>query len=334
MHLINRLARRLILVSIIIASIAFLTSCTSSSPTASSDQVSPVSRNVQPTLSPPPPYESHLGEAANVQKVLDSIQNNQHGDAPRSIPSTSSSAYPNLSEYPTTTASPSAHPHLPGYPANLTITNETKCKLGFYLQGPTSREFGVEVGKSISLDVAAGSYQFGVDTHLCAGKVPPLFGKDAYEAGSNYTLTLSQENIQPKTGNFVVENNTGAKLTVKVGGTTHTLASGSSSIELVEGSYTAVISAKCGTVNDDFDITKGSTYMGKYWCTGGEIITRLPETGYFYVDNNTGATLTINVGGKTYKVKPGSTTIELPEGSYAAKISAKCGSTNESGVVE
>ena len=74
--------------------------------------------------------------------------------------------------------------------------------------------------------------------------------------------------------------------------------------------------------------------MGKYWCTGGEIITRPPETGYFDVDNNTGASLTIKVSGKTYKVKPGSTTIELPEGSYTAKISARCGSTNESLEIE
>ena len=112
MHLIKGLVRHLILVSI-----AFLTSCASISSPTSIAQVPPVSRDVQQPLPPPPPYESYPGEAANVQKVLDSIKNNQHGDAPRSMPS----------------ASPSAYPHLPGYPANLTITNETKCKLGFYL---------------------------------------------------------------------------------------------------------------------------------------------------------------------------------------------------------
>lgn len=146
---------------------------------------------------------------------------------------------------------------------------------------------------------------------------------------SRKTFTLSQEDIQPKTGTFVVENNTGAKLTVKVGGATHTLASGSSSIELAEGSYTAVVAARCGTVNDTFDITNGSTHTGQYWCTGSEIITRPPAVGYFEVNNNTGSTLTVSVGGKTYKVRPGSMTIELPEGSYTAKVAARCGSTTE-----
>lgn len=338
MQLINSLAYRLIIASsIITASIAFLTSCATRSSSTPGAPVSPVSQEDQPALPPPPyvPYESRPGEAANVQKVLDSIQRNRHNDAPRSRPSTSSpSTYPHLPGYPAKITSPSASPRLPGYPANLTITNETNCKLGFYLQGPTSRELGLEVGKSVKLDIAAGSYQFGVDTHLCAGKVPPLFGKDVFEAGSSYTLTLSQEDIQPKMGNFVVENNTGAKLTVKVGGTTHTVASGSSSIELAEGSYTAVISAKCGTVSDSFDITKGSSYMGKYWCTGGEVITRPPEIGYFDVDNDTGAPLTIKVGGKSYKVQRGSFTIELPEGSYTAKISARCGSTSENLEIE
>jgi len=109
----------------------------------------------------------------------------------------------------------------------------------------------------------------------------------------------------------------------------YTVASKSPSIELAEGPYTAAVSfARCGKVNDTFDIVVGSTYMREYWCTGGKIITQPPEVGYFDVENDTEAMLTIKVANKTYKVRSGSTTIELPEGSYKVKMFAKCGSTN------
>lgn len=313
MKTVDYFLRRVIFFSIVTASISFLYACVSS-PSA-----------------PPPyvPYESKAGEAANVRKVLDSMQKNRHSDAPKSRRSASSSAYTDLPRHPANTTSSSAYPRSRKSPANLVITNKTKCKLGFYLQGPTTREFGIEPGKYVKVDITAGSYQFGIDTHLCVGKVPPLLGKDVYESGSSYTLTISQEDIQRKMGDFVVKNNTGAKLTVRVGGEMHTVVPGSFSIELPEGSYTAAISARCGVEKDSFDITNGSTYIAKYWCTGGEIIRRPPQVGYFNVDNSTGATLTVNVGGRSYKVPPGSTTIELSEGSYTAKISARCGSTNE-----
>lgn len=349
------LAQLFIIMSVVISHIAFLTSCASNSAPISVAPILPGQSVPTVEQSPPPPppyipYESYAGEAENVQKVLDSIRENRHNDAPRSKPGNFSSTYPDNeidhgSTAGTPSTSPSRFPHQIGYPATLTIMNGAVCKLGFYLKGPTSRKFGIDSGKSVSLDIAAGSYVFAVDTNLCDSKVggktykvPPLLGNDDFEAGSSYTLALSQEDIAPKTGNFVIENNTGAKLTISVGGVTHTVASGSSSIELPEGSYTAMVSAKCGETDDNFDITKGETYIGHYWCTGGEIITHLPEKGFFDVNNNsnTGETLTIKVDGKTYKVRPrSSTTIELLVGSYKVRItSSSCGSIDEDIVIE
>ncbi len=300
MRAIHRFVQRITFLFIVIASTLFLTACSSVLP------VSP------PLPVPPPyiPYESHPGEAANVRKVLDNIRKNQHNNAPRARRSKvrSSSTYPRQPANPT---SPATHPRLPKYPVKLTITNDTKCKLGFYLLGPTTRKFGVEAGRSEDLDITAGSYEFGVDTRLCGNNLRRLHGEDVYESGSSYTLTFSQKDIQPQKGNFVVENNTEAKLTVKVGGARHTIAPGSFSIELPSGPYTAVISARCGSVNESFDITNGSTYTGKYWCTVGKIIMRPPAVGYFKVDNDTGATITIRLAGRTHKVRPGSTILHI-----------------------
>ena len=212
------------------------------------------------------------------------------------------------------------------------MKNETDCQLGFYLQGPSTRNFAVEKGTSETLDVAAGSYKFGVDNHLCPGKLLPQSGNDIFAAGGSYTLTLSEQVIQPKTGQFEIHNDTGASLTVKVGGATRTVATGSVSIALPVGSYTADITAKCGTTTESFKITQGETYTGKYWCVGGRVTTenRAVGMGNFVVNNNTGGTLTVSVGGKTHKVPQGTTSINLPEGKYKANIVSRCGSATES----
>src|SRR2546421_158665 len=65
----------------------------------------------------------------------------------------------------------------------------------------------------------------------------------------------------PAGGYFVVNNTTDAALTVQVGGATHTVASGSSTIQLPVGSYTAVVSTRCGTAKETLTITAGSTHM-------------------------------------------------------------------------
>ncbi len=119
-----------------------------------------------------------------------------------------------------------------------------------------------------------------------------MFGREVYEAGGTYTLTLSPENVQPEPpravapppiGYFVVNNATGALLTVRVGGTTHKVASGSSStLQLPVGSYTAEVSARCGRKEDTFDITAGSTYTGQYSCVLPNLgCLKMPFRGHF-----------------------------------------------------
>src|SRR5262245_58975556 len=223
MHAIHCLTGRPIAVAIVLALLTLFPSCAST-------PAPPVSQ--PPRLPPPPPYESYRGEAADVRRVLDSIERNPHASAPRAVPAPPPATYP----------APQPYPHPPGSPATLTLRNATDCQLGLYLGGPIFRQFGVGAGRSVTLDIVAGKYLFGVDTHLCAAKVPPLFGQEVFEAGSSYTLTLSMEEIRPRKGQFVIENNTGAKLMIEVGGVTHTLASGSFTLDLPAGSYTASVS--------------------------------------------------------------------------------------------
>jgi hypothetical protein len=210
--------------------------------------------------------------------------------------------------------------------------------LGFYLQGPVVRQFGISAGKSEKLDIKAGSYTFGFDTHLCAGNVPRLYGNDVFKAGRSYELVVSKENIRADTGSLEVENETGATLRIRIGNIDKNIAPGSLSIPLREGSYTAVVSARCGTRRDPVTISKGSSTSSRYWCTGGAIEARTMgssvSVGYFDVDNSTGKTVTVRVGKKSYKVKPGSMTIELPEGMYKATVTAWCGSSTDNVTIE
>ena len=298
-----------------------------------SNQISintPTTQQTVQSSSKPPPYESYPGEAAQVKNVLDSMDVHPHNAAPLSGPS----------------STPSSYPRETGYPVTLTVNNETSCQLGFYLQGPSARTFGIKGGSKESVEVAAGSYKFGVDTHLCLGKLPPLMGNEVFEAGGSYTLTLSEQAMQanrtPTTGKFEICNDTGAALMVKVGGVHRTVAGGTSSISLPVGSYTAAIKARCGSTEELFEITQGETYSGRYWCEGGKVSTSgsaessrsQSGSGEFVVHNATGGTLAIKVGSTSRSVGRGTSSISLPEGNYKASIISRCGSATESLSIE
>lgn len=306
-------ARHHLLFLVVWAFLALLPSC-STSPNASK-QLSP----------PPPPYipfETEPGEASNIGKVLKDIKGNPHIPGPRSRPS----------------ASPSRYPNNPEYPATLTIYNQTDCTLGFYLQGPVVRQFGIAAGKLERVDIRAGSYTFGFDTHLCAGNVPRLYGNDVFKGGRSYELFVSKEDLRTDTGSLDVQNETGANLRIRIGNVDKNVAQGSLSIPLREGSYTAVVTARCGTRRDPVTISKGSSTALRYWCSGGVIESRTmgsgDSVGYFDIDNSTGKSLTVRVGNRSYKVQPGSMTIELPEGTYKATVSAWCGSSTDNVTIQ
>lgn len=254
------LAWHFILASTVITSIAFLTSCTPAPRPQPPPAPQPVVREPPrpPEPLPPPPFERYPGEAANVQKVLDTI--------PKVLDTTPKIQLIYAPKTRITFRPPS--PQQIGYPAYLTIRNETQCEMGFYLGGPVSRAIGVKAGNSETLEIVAGSYLFGVDPH-CGGRypydVPPMLGREDYAAGGTYTLTIEMP-PPPKMGSFVVDNATGADLTVQVDGVTHTVAPGSSTIRLRVGSYTAIVTARCGTKNVALNIIEGPAYTGKYSC--------------------------------------------------------------------
>lgn len=269
---------------------------------------------------PPPyvPYEVQAGDAANVGQVLDSIQSRPHGSAPQA----------------SRTAAASSAPSPEGSPTKLTVRNDGDCTLGFYLKGPVVRQAAIEAGRSVTFDIAPGSYSFAFDPHLCGGNIRPLSGNDTFAAGSSYTLTVSSDQIRIGTGELVVQNETGGQLTIAVGTISRTLGSGTSSIALPPGSYVAKASGPCGSRSDRVVIDAAASHTATYSCSNGVMQSQSTQVrqggiGYFEVDNSTGRTLTVTVAGKSHKVKPGSVTIELPVGSHTATISAWCGRATE-----
>jgi hypothetical protein len=230
-------------------------------------------------------------------------------------------------------------------PVTLTVNNETNCQLKFYLQGPSTPSFFVNGGSEETVEVASGTYKFGVDTNLCPRKLPSMLGNEVFEAGGSYTLTLGEQIIQSKTtnisGQYEIQNETGVDMNVKVGSISRTVASGTASISLKVGSYSASIKAKCGSRTELFEITQDETYTVKYWCDGGKLSVGSTEStgeqsgsGEFIVHNDTGETLTVNVGGKSRYVRGGISTISLPVGNYNATIVSLCGSEIESFSIE
>jgi hypothetical protein len=205
-------------------------------------------------LSPPPtfvPYEVTPGDASKVKGVVDNIRARQHSVAPPFAPSNSLWFFS-----PATTSA-----------ATLTITNQTECKLGFYLKGPSPRQFGIASEQSQTVYIAEGKYQFAVDTGLCPGQVRPrpLYGEDIFTAGHAYTFSLSQEDIG-KVGKFVLKNDTGGTLTVEVDGTYYKVDRAPLTIDLPQGTYNATLITRCGPKTLKVELTQGGQYESRVWC--------------------------------------------------------------------
>ncbi len=226
--------------------------------------------------SPPPPfipYEITPGDAAVAKRAVDNIRASRHSTAPAFAPRIIWSFFTRTANYPAT------------YPATLTIDNRTDCKLGFYFTGPSPRQFGIEPGQSAKINIAAGSYEFGIDTRLCAGDVRPLYGSDVFSAGRAYTYLLSRQNPR-KGGNFNVRNETGADLRIElrditvgvarieVGHVSRTVGIGPTTIPLPEGTYVGTVTARCGSEAVRFEMKQGSRYEGRYWCVSFNVVPR------------------------------------------------------------
>jgi len=205
-------------------------------------------------LSPPPtfvPYEVTPGDASKVKDVVDNIRARPHSVAPPFAPTTFLWFF-----------SPAI-----GSAATLTINNQTECKLGFYLKGPSPRQFGIASEQSQTVNIAEGKYEFAVDTGLCPGQVRPhpLLGEDVFTAGHAYTFSISQQDIE-KVGKFVLKNDTGGTLTLEIDGTYYKVDQAPLTIDLPQGTYIATLMARCGPKTLKLEVTQGWQYESRIWC--------------------------------------------------------------------
>lgn len=130
--------------------------------------------------------------------------------------------------------------------ATLNITNNTNCKLVFPFKGPSLRQFGVDSGRSQTVNVAGGRYEYAVDATSCGAGAQSLYGERAsFSPGRTYALSISQQDIR-KGGELIVKNNTHADLQMEIGDIKRTVGIGSATIPLPEGTHTATATLRCG----------------------------------------------------------------------------------------
>lgn len=180
--------------------------------------------------------------------MVDNIRKGQHGKAPPFILSTFYWPAP-----------------MATYPANLTIRNRSNCQLGFYLNGPSSRQLGVAPNQSETLYLTEGRYEFGVDTNLCAGEVPRLYGEDTFTAGRAYTFTIRDSDLE-KVGDFIVSNETNGPLNVNVGNVRRSVTAGATTFRLPEGTHQVTVETRCGTLTQEIRVTQGWRHRIRYFC--------------------------------------------------------------------
>ena len=205
-------------------------------------------------LSPPPtfiPYEMTPGDASKVKGVVDNIRTRQHGEAPPFHPD-------NFSWFFSAAVS---------YAATLTIKNETVCKLGLYLKGPSPRQFGIDSEQSQTIYIREGKYEFAIDTRLCPGPTtpPPLYREEIFTAGQAYNFSLSHKDME-KFGKHVFNNETGGTLTVEINNKSYKIGQKPLSVDLPLGTYTAMVKGQCGAMTTKIEVVKGRPYESIFSC--------------------------------------------------------------------
>jgi hypothetical protein len=222
--------------------------------------------------------------------------------------------------------------------SELVISNSTRALLTFQLDGPTSKTAAVPSGSPVTIPVLPGSYQLSVSSH-CGSKKEALtvVAGDTERLEYRCVEQFSTVALPPRPradveGLIIINNSTGARLTVSVAGMDYTVETGSASIRLAPGKYAALITATCGTTTETFNIRRRREVTETYSCEFGTVAAaNRPRTdlGVFTVNNCTGAAVTVSVGGMVYTVQPGSGDIRLGAGDYTAAITAICGTTTE-----
>lgn len=208
------------------------------------------------------------------------------------------------------------------------ITNDTGAPLILQVSGPVSRTERIPAHTPSEVTVVPGSYRISIESQ-CGQKTESVNVKQGERRELRYWCEDNEKRITSGEGYFVVRNDTGQIVTFELAGPmnlTERVSPGSSVIKVVPGFYKLDITSRCGTSSDSVRIANGERHELRYICKEE---TRAPTSndgvGFFVVSNNTGGPITVSVGGRSYRLAPGSSRIRLPPGHYTAKITTRCG---------
>ena len=131
--------------------------------------------------------------------------------------------------------------------------------------GGSLRTFDLAPGAGSTTRVLPGRYTI---TARAGGELilNAASSQDAmYERGHEYSITYSANSFQ--LGELIVDNQTGAPLTLSVGTQTTTVPiGGRSTVRLPFGSYRMGVTTKCGSANENVTISPGSVPILTYGC--------------------------------------------------------------------
>jgi hypothetical protein len=152
-----------------------------------------------------------------------------------------------------------------GRPAFFTVINNTYGSLTLQMTGALNKtEYIPTVGQS-SVQVVAGTYHLRIISR-CGTKEDTVSVGEGDRHELRYWCEAPSAPAQVASGSFVVNNGTGATISVTVGGSTYSVAPGTSTIRLAPGFYTATITSVCGTATESLNLSNGTTYTGQYSC--------------------------------------------------------------------
>ncbi|MCX7790040.1 MAG: hypothetical protein N2378_05315 [Chloroflexaceae bacterium] len=152
----------------------------------------------------------------------------------------------------------------PGRTSTVSIANTSNEPIRVNLVGPTSESFTVPGGQTVSRQVMPGEYEVTVDS--ACGRESRRF---AIADGETYTLTYT---CVRQTAVIEVTNKTGGVLTITLDGPTrgrYDVPNGQSrSIEVLPGSYSITVSARCGSETVSVTVENGEVHnLGTYYCS-------------------------------------------------------------------
>lgn len=156
-------------------------------------------------------------------------------------------------------------------PPEISVINRTSVNLNIRITAAmkgSSRDLKVPAGSTAVTRVLPGRYRVSAEAAYEWSIGAATTKEDEYERGRAYTLTYETHTFP--LGQFIVQNDTGAPVSVAVTGTqnkTLTVPAGSTTLRLAPGTYTVTAKARCGSRTSTLNVSAGSTDTTRYFCS-------------------------------------------------------------------